>query len=182
MVEKMKKYFQTHLGKKINIQSQIIHINLEKTEKELENGVFTREKIRDEVNRILNVQINPLTNRTINIIFYIGKFPTCGSSYPPEAYGKDNAIVMPLRDAYTYTCYWEHPQFYNYIDYAFIHEIIHSMGFVPSTVKNSGLNGHYLHDTTDIMYAGDSTWDYLKGELRISPDYSELLKQSPYFS
>lgn len=175
----VKRYFTKHLNRSINLDNIIDSVSLRKTEQELWNDKYTREKVRDEFNEVYSVLPG-----VIYILFYLGKYATCGASYPPESYGRDNVIIIPLRDTPTYKCRWNDtgPGNYSYIDYTVIHEMIHSLGFVSSKYRNSGLNGHYLNDRYDIMYAGDKTWGYLEKELNISTDYIFDLRNSPYFS
>lgn len=183
MINNTIKYFKDNLGKVPKIIHENKYLQLEKTESELANGDFTRENIRDQINKLLNSSIE--TSKNIYIVFYIGNYPSCGASYPPELFGKDNVLVIPIRDAYKYACDWTNNMYqppYKYIDYVLIHEMIHAMGFVPSTVNGSGLNGHFLNDRSDIMWAGSGYRNDLTSALHISDNYKNLLIQSKYLN
>jgi len=45
-----------------------------------------------------------------------------------------------------------------YLEYAMLHEIMHTMGFVASNAPNHVLAGHAGDDNRDLMYAGSLPW------------------------
>jgi hypothetical protein len=45
-----------------------------------------------------------------------------------------------------------------YIDFAMLHELLHSLGMVPSCAPHHALSGHTSDDPTDLMYAGPLPW------------------------
>ncbi|MEO8193423.1 MAG: Ig-like domain-containing protein [Gemmatimonadales bacterium] len=45
-----------------------------------------------------------------------------------------------------------------YLDFAMLHEIMHTMGFVASNAPNHTLSGHVAGDPRDLMYAGSLPW------------------------
>ena len=44
------------------------------------------------------------------------------------------------------------------MDFAILHEVLHTMGFVPTCAPHHTRNGHVSDDPRDIMYAGDEPW------------------------
>lgn len=45
-----------------------------------------------------------------------------------------------------------------YLEIAMLHEIMHTMGFVPVCAPQEVLSGHVGDDPGDLMYAGDQPW------------------------
>ena len=45
------------------------------------------------------------------------------------------------------------------MDFAILHETLHTLGFVPSCAPHQTRAGHTSDDPTDIMWAGDGNWD-----------------------
>ena len=75
-----------------------------------------------------------------------------------------------------------------YLDYAMLHEIMHTMGFVPACAPHAFAAGHVSDSPTDLMYAGTQPWnpsvldvghdDYFKGGITGCLD----LANSPYLA
>jgi hypothetical protein len=45
-----------------------------------------------------------------------------------------------------------------YLDFGMVHEIMHTLGFVPSCAPHQTRAGHVSDATNDLMYAGDAPW------------------------
>ncbi|MBI5931756.1 MAG: hypothetical protein HY862_20770 [Chloroflexi bacterium] len=45
-----------------------------------------------------------------------------------------------------------------YIDFAMLHEILHTLGIVPECAPHQTRSGHSSDDPSDLMYAGDEPW------------------------
>ena len=45
-----------------------------------------------------------------------------------------------------------------YLEFAMLHEILHTMGFVAICAPNHTLGGHVSDSPSDLMYAGPETW------------------------
>ena len=45
-----------------------------------------------------------------------------------------------------------------YLEFAMIHELMHTLGFISSTAPHFTLAGHVSDSPTDLMYAGSSPW------------------------
>jgi hypothetical protein len=46
----------------------------------------------------------------------------------------------------------------SYIDFAMAHELLHTMGFVPTCAPHQTRGGHVSDSPTDLLYAGDEPW------------------------
>jgi hypothetical protein len=44
------------------------------------------------------------------------------------------------------------------MDFAVLHEVMHTMGFVPTCAPHHTRGGHVSDSPTDLMYAGDEPW------------------------
>jgi hypothetical protein len=47
-----------------------------------------------------------------------------------------------------------------YFEFGMIHEIMHTLGFVPSCAPHQWRSGHVNDATNDLMYAGDQPWQF----------------------
>jgi hypothetical protein len=73
-----------------------------------------------------------------------------------------------------------------YLDFAMIHELMHTLGFVPSCAPHFTLAGQVSDSPHDLLYAGPSPWypttldvghdDYFDAHIPGCPDFSD----SPY--
>ncbi len=45
-----------------------------------------------------------------------------------------------------------------YLEFATVHEIVHTLGFVPTCAPHETLSGHVSDSNTDLMYAGSQPW------------------------
>jgi hypothetical protein len=45
-----------------------------------------------------------------------------------------------------------------YMEYAMLHEVLHTIGLVPQCAPHHTRSGHVSDDPTDLMYAGDEPW------------------------
>ena len=45
-----------------------------------------------------------------------------------------------------------------YLDFAMLHEVVHTLGGVASSAPNHVLSGHVSTSPTDLMYAGSLPW------------------------
>jgi hypothetical protein len=81
------------------------------------------------------------------------------------------------------------------MDFAILHEVLHTMGFVPTCAPHHTRSGHVSDDPRDLMYAGDEPWrpsvldvgqdDYYHAhrlgclELAVSPYLERNIEQHP---
>ena len=45
-----------------------------------------------------------------------------------------------------------------YLEFAMLHEVLHTMGYVAACAPHHTLRGHVSDDPTDLMYAGRLPW------------------------
>ncbi len=85
-----------------------------------------------------------------------------GGAWPPELIGKVAALYLkglperprpcssnPFASSEDTPGYWE---------FAFLHEIVHTLGFVDVCAPHQGARGHVWDDNRDLMYAGPQPW------------------------
>jgi hypothetical protein len=131
---------------------------------------FVRERIERELTAMGLIASNKLY-----AVFYEGSsvYACGGGAYPPLIKARVGAVYLegmppgvsvPCGDSFP----WGQSSLVpSYIDYAFLHELVHSMGIVASDSPNEHLQGH-VFDTTaatparDLMYSprtsGDPAW------------------------
>jgi hypothetical protein len=85
-----------------------------------------------------------------------------GGAWPPQLLGTVGALYLrgvidetihcedtPITTSPAVAGYWEH---------AMLHELIHTLGFVPTCAPNETLTGHASDGPTDLMYSGPEPW------------------------
>ncbi len=124
-------------------------------------GPFIREAIQEEL--IANGFNDPYK---IYIVYYGGKsIDVCANgAWPPSLVGTVSAVYLKgtFTDPNIPPC-GSNPLASDenspgYIDFAFLHEIMHTLGMVPECAPNHTLGGHTSDDPRDLMYAGDQPW------------------------
>jgi len=45
-----------------------------------------------------------------------------------------------------------------YLEFGMLHEIMHTLGFVPTCATHEWRNGHVSDDANDLMWGGDTPW------------------------
>ncbi len=86
-----------------------------------------------------------------------------GAAWPPTLPGTVAALYLNGFEGLPYACidnpfaspggqpgYWE---------FSFIHELVHTLGFVATCAPNETLGGHVDAPTNDLMYAGTDPWN-----------------------
>lgn len=133
--------------------------------------------VRDRIERELETQPNKLY-----AVFYEGTSSyACGAgAYPPLIPGRVGAMYLravptgqsvPCGDSYP----WGQPDLVpGYVDYAILHELVHSLGLVPPASPNEHTTGHVFdvgqaEPARDLMYSPrlgmpDPFWDVLNPE------------------
>jgi hypothetical protein len=122
-------------------------------------GAFLRDQIEAEMKTA-----GLLVQNKIYLVFYDGTstYACGGGAWPPDLPGQVGALYLKgavpgflpcganaLRTANAAPGYWE---------FSGVHELMHTMGFVPRCSKNFVLNGHVGDDPRDLMYAGPLPW------------------------
>jgi hypothetical protein len=45
-----------------------------------------------------------------------------------------------------------------YLEFGMLHELMHTLGLVPTCAAHEWRNGHVSDDANDLMWAGDTAW------------------------
>lgn len=141
----------------------VTFVRLAATDAELAaNGVFLRDAIEAELEE--RGFDDP---RKVYSVYYDGTaHERCGgATWPPTLLGHVVALYLggQFEDPETPDCetnplaeitdppgYWE---------FAFLHELMHGMGAVPTCAPNHVLDGHTGDQPNDLMYAGPESWE-----------------------
>ncbi len=135
---------------------------IQQTEAELKaNGVFIRDAIEDAMSAA-----GLLDEKKIEVVFYGGDAAeTCGGgAWPPALVGQVGAIYLkgtfadPTIPACASNPVGASPDTPGYIEFATLHEVLHTMGIVPTCAPHQVLSGHTSDSPTDLMYAGNQPW------------------------
>jgi hypothetical protein len=128
---------------------------------------FVRERIEREL-----VAMNAIASNKLYGVFYEGSsvYACGGGAYPPlikarvgavYLQGMPPGVTVPCGDAFP----WGQSSLVpSYIDYAILHELVHSMGIVPASSPNQHAQGHVFDTTSstparDLMYSPRSGTD-----------------------
>lgn len=125
----------------------------------------------------------------IYAVYYDGSstYACGGGAWPPVLTGVVAALYLhgappgaPACDTNRFAAAGEQP---GYLDFAMLHELLHTLGFVPSCAPHFTLAGHVSDDSTDLMYAGPLPWypakldaghdDYFRAHIPGCPDLSD---------
>ena len=121
-------------------------------------GAFVRDQLQVELNGAGFNQPGKLY-----AVYYDGlsTFACGGGAWPPTLIG--NVAAMYLQGAYsTVQCnqnpFASSPNSPGYLEFAMVHEILHTLGVVPLCAPHHTLSGHASDSNTDLMYAGPQPW------------------------
>lgn len=96
-------------------------------------------------------------------VYYDGtsSFACGGGAWPPDLPGDVAAMYLHGLDGTPAAC--DQNQFTpggapGYLEFAMVHEIMHTLGFVPTCAPHHTLRGHVSDAANDLMYAGDAPW------------------------
>ena len=137
-------------------------IRLHRTDAEMESyGILLRNQIEYEL--LANGFSDP---SKIYLAIYDGggsSIPRCGGgALPPSLPGSVAALYLngtpqgaPACNTNSFTNSINAP---GYLDFSSLHEIVHTLGFVPSCAPHETLSGHVSDSNTDLMYSGSQPW------------------------
>ncbi len=138
----------------------ITFIRLSQTDKQIRKaGAWVRDEIEKEINALgFN---DP---KKVYLVYYDGRsnYACGGGAWPPKL--KGNTAALYLRAYVNSTaCYGagfmiKDGQPPRYTEFAAIHEIIHTLGFVAECSPRHTRAGHTSGGNTDLMFAGDQAW------------------------
>ena len=99
----------------------------------------------------------------IYAVYYDGSstYSCGGGAYPPLLPGDVAAMYLHGRPPGAIPC--DQTTFVpngspGYFEFGMVHEIFHTLGFVPSCAPHETLTGHVSDATNDLMYSGDAPW------------------------
>lgn len=135
-------------------------VRLSRTDKQIRKaGAWVRDEIEKEINALgFN---DP---KKVYLVYYDGRsnYACGGGAWPPKL--KGNTAALYLRAFVNGgACYGagfatKDGQGPRYTEFSAIHEIIHTLGFVPECSPRHTRAGHTSGGNTDLMYAGDQGW------------------------
>lgn len=143
-------------------EPSIAFIRLSATEAELlGKGVWIRDAMEAELAR--NGYLAP---GNVYAVYYDGPSNgQCGGgAWPPSLKGNVAALYLrgtfpnastPPCASHAFAGPGEPPR---YLEFAMLHEILHTMGYVATCAPHHTQRGHVSDDPTDLMYAGPLPW------------------------
>jgi hypothetical protein len=142
-------------------EPDITFLQLSRTDEEIaDEGAFVREALEQE---LVAAGLDEPDKRYE--VFYDGTstFACGGGAWPPTLPGKVAALYLHGLPDSAVPCdtnafaaaggvprYWE---------FSWIHELVHTLGFVATCAPNHTRAGHVSTPTNDLMYAGDAPWN-----------------------
>jgi hypothetical protein len=123
-------------------------------------GGAVRDQVELELTRAGLVAMNKLY-----AVYYDGSstYACGGGAWPPKLLGR--VAAMYLKGAYAGVDCSKNPFVPaggqpGYMEYAMLHEILHTLGHVPECAPNHTRAGHTSAPQNDLMYAGDAPWQF----------------------
>ncbi len=117
--------------------------------------------IRDAIEQALRRAGFDQPNKVYAVYYDGSTTAACGGgAWPPALPGNVAAIYLRATYVAGLPCYIPtlSRQGLQIMDFAILHEVLHTMGFVPTCAPHHTRNGHVSDDPRDIMYAGDEPW------------------------
>jgi hypothetical protein len=159
-VSAMQTWFSEQTGSRLRfLAEQVQTVRLTETDAQI---AARGDYVRDRVETLLRSQgfDHP---RTLYAVWYDGRSTTScgGGAWPPELRGQVAALY--LQGAYDdvicaadeFTRDGIEPAIN---EFKMLHEILHTMGFVPREAPHHTREGHTSDDKNDLMYAGPGVW------------------------
>jgi hypothetical protein len=120
-------------------------------------GVFIRDAIEQEL-RAAGFD----RPGKIYAVYYDGSSTAAcgGGAWPPTLPGNVGAVYLRATFGAGFACYdaTRSRTGLQIMDFAVLHEVLHTMGFVPTCAAHHTRAGHVSDSPTDLMYAGDEPW------------------------
>jgi hypothetical protein len=153
-------------------------------------GAYVREEIQREMHAA-----GLTSTRKIYAVYYDGSstFSRGGGAWPPTLIGNVAALYLhgappgaPACDTNSLATSTTRP---GYLEFAMVHEIMHTLGLVPTCAPHQWRQGH-VPEPNDLMYAGDVPWqlpptldighdDYYKANIAGCPDLAKSVYLTP---
>jgi hypothetical protein len=123
------------------------------------SGVFVRDRIEAEL-RTLGFA----TPSKVYAVYYGGTSThACGGgAWPPTLVGTVAALYLKGTPPGAAPCatnpFASSAASPGYLEFAMLHEVMHTIGLVATCAPHHTLSGHVSDDPTDLMYAGSQPW------------------------
>ena len=136
-------------------------MQLSRTDEEIaDEGAFVRDAIEQE---LMDAGLYEPAKRYA--VHYDGtsSFSCGGGAWPPTLPGKVAALYLHGLPNSAFPC--DRNQFApaggvpRYWEFSWIHELVHTLGFVATCAPRHTRAGHVSAPTNDLMYAGDAPWN-----------------------
>jgi hypothetical protein len=120
--------------------------------------------VRDTLEKDLRAMGFAAANKIYAAYYDGGSATACGGgAWPPQLPGTVAALYLQGTPPGATPCnanpFASSPNVEpGYLEYAMIHEIMHTMGIVSPTAPNHALSGHVSTSPSDLMYAGPLPW------------------------
>jgi hypothetical protein len=136
----------------------VTFVRLAKTDAQLAaRGLALRDALEDELRAKGLVR-----SGKIYATYYDGSSTAAcgGGAWPPRLPGSVAALYLRATYGPGAVCYQPERSRdeLQIMDFAMLHEVFHTMGFVPSCAPNHTRDGHVSDSPRDLMYAGDEPW------------------------
>lgn len=155
------------------------------------NGLF----IRDAIERLLKAAGFTAPGK-IYAVYYDGSSTAAcgGGAWPPLLPGNVGAVYTRATFGAGSLCY-DPPlsrSRLQIMDFAVLHEVLHTMGFVPTCAEHHTRAGHVSDNPSDLMWAGEGSWtpsvldvghdDYFQTGASACPDLAQsaYLEENPW--
>jgi len=140
--------------------ADITFVRLSQTDAQIASlGAFVREQIETDLKAMGLVVPGKIYG-----VYYDGSsiFSCGGGAWPPTLPGVVGALYLhgmppgaPACDTNQFRSASQPPA---YLEFAMLHELMHTLGFVPTCAPHQVLAGHVSDSNTDLMYAGPLPW------------------------
>ena len=139
-------------------QLDVTFVRLSRTDAQLAaRGLQLRDALEDEL-RAKGI----VRSGKVYAAFYDGSSTAAcgGGAWPPRLPGAVAALYLRATYGPGSTCYEPERSRagLQIMDFAILHELMHTMGYVPSCAPNHTRDGHVSDSPRDLMYAGDEPW------------------------
>jgi hypothetical protein len=136
----------------------VTFVRLGKTDAQLAGrGLSLRDAIEDEL-RAKGL----IRQGKVYATYYDGSSAVAcgGGAWPPKLPGSVAALYLRATYGPGATCYEPERSRagLQIMDFAILHEVMHTLGYVPSCAPNHTRDGHVSDSPRDLMYAGDEPW------------------------
>ena len=138
----------------------VTFLRLDQTDAEIAaEGAFVRDLLEDEL-----LAAGFSAPGKLYAVYYDGTstFACGGGAWPPTLDGNVAAMYLnglptgPVPCASNPFATASQPP--TYLEFAMLHEVMHTLGFVPTCAPNHHRDGHVSDEPNDLMWAGDGPW------------------------